>query len=167
MKELKAKKEDDEDDSLEDIDIDKIAFENMRLWRYEESYSSDIENKMIKSMEGLKLGEYSSEKDPNNENMDVNCGEVFPGLNMDLWCDKKISSLGEKAGATTAAGKLCKDNQLLVLEFRDPETGGFHFKWSSNENDQMKCTRSLCGKSGFFTGVSCCCGKVKYCTEEC
>jgi len=31
----------------------------------------------------------------------------------------------------------------------------------------MKCGRSLCGKSGFFNGVSCCCGKIKYCTEEC
>jgi len=91
---------------------------------------------MIKSLEQLKLGEYSSEKDPDNPDMELNCGEVFPGMNMDLICDQKISSLGDKTTTGVATiGKLCKDNQLLFIEFRDPDTGGFHFKWSSKESD--------------------------------
>ena len=136
MKELLSK-EKDEDDNLEDIDIERITFENIRIWRYEESYSYDLENKMIKCLEQLTFGEYSSEKDPNNADMELNCGEVFPGLNMDLLCNQKISSLVDKTttGYVSTSGKLCKDNQLLFIELRDPDTGGFHFKWSSKESD--------------------------------
>ena len=105
MKELQAK-EKDENYDLKEVDTNTINFDNMRIWRYAETYSWDIENKLVKSMEGLKLGEYSSQKDPNNEDLEMNCGEVFPGLNMDLWGGKKIGSLAEKA---TAAGRLCTD----------------------------------------------------------
>lgn len=81
--------------------------------------------------------------------MELNRGDCFPGLSVEHWNEKKISTLADKNAVT---GKLTKETQFLVIEFRDPETGGFNFKWSSNEKDQMKCDLFSCGKSGFFSG---------------
>jgi len=83
-------------------------------------------------------------------------------MSMDLFGDRVIETM-------KPAGKLCSDKELLVVEFRDAETGGFTFRFSPSTKDYFKCSRfTTCGKIGLYDKVKCVCGdKVAYCTESC
>ena len=45
---------------------------------------------------GFQFTEYVADRDAENTNLELNCGVIFPGLNMDFACAKKISSMGAK-----------------------------------------------------------------------
>lgn len=81
---------------------------------------------------------------------------------MNVLQDKLIDSQNE------GKGRLCTDKQLIVVEFKDPDTDGFTYKFSSKEADYMKCQRfTFCGKVGIHEKVYCYCNKVYYCSTEC
>ena len=55
----------------------------------------------------------------------------------------------------------------MVVEIRDPETSGFTFKYSDNEEDYLKCNRNSCGMIGLYDQVKCICNEISYCSEDC
>ena len=76
--------------------------------------------------------------------------------------------LGDTVIQTIKGGRLCSEKEVLLVEFRDAETGGFTFRFSPDAKDYVKCSRfTMCGKIGLHDRVMCVCGDKEYCSEEC
>lgn len=84
--------------------------------------------------------------------------------------DKLIGSFNTKA-AEKNPGRLCREKELVVVETLDKE-GHFTFKFSNIGKHYSACKRAsgtlmLCGRVGLLDKVTCECGKIYYCSEEC
>lgn len=97
----------------------------------------------------MKFKKFTKNRDSESAHIEINCDEIFPGLNIDLLKDRKIKDMNKAAG-----GRLCGDKEVLVIEIVDPEVDGFRFKFSDNQKDYMKCSRfTFCGRTGLYPKV--------------
>ena len=154
-----------------------LAPDAIRLWSFEHTAGHTLDSLATALVKGysahsltkLTYGPWKADKVTEGTlvGAEINKGPLFPGKSLDVAeCrDRLIGSFNTKADEKSP-GKLCREKELVVVETLDKD-GHFTFKYSSIAANHSKCKRALCGRIGLLDKVTCICGKVSYCSEDC
>lgn len=113
----------------------------VRLWRHELSSNywnfdhSNIAKMLIKNLTDQDFREAAPEapmQEGFSSEVEFNSYVNFPGYNMELFKDRKVSSFNKQHG-----GVLCSNKEILFVELKG--NIGFTYMYSNNKDDFLKC----------------------------